>query len=162
MTVRNVSISASFFSASGASSMKDMATCTILVVACLSWPCFFESNKICSFNSPQSPESFDIVIMATSSLDVEARSDAWFQSRSAKTVAGVLGISHLSCVLLERREFFECCLNVLFRKLLRLGYLLVNIFSIVFFGLEKLSIRHDVDRLALMLLGDRASCRMMI
>ena len=59
--------------------MKDMATWTILVVACLSCPCFLESNKICSFNSPQSPDSFEIVMMATSNRDVEARSDAWMK-----------------------------------------------------------------------------------
>jgi len=80
VTVRNVSISDSFFSGPGASPIKDMATCTILVVACFSWPCFFESNSICSFSKAQSLESLDIVMMATSSLEVEARSDAYGES----------------------------------------------------------------------------------
>lgn len=120
MTVRNVSINASFFSASGASSINDMATCTILVVACLSWPCFFDNNNICSFNRPQSPESFDIVIMAISSLDVDARSDAFFQSGLARNVDDVLKVSHLSSVLLERRKLFKCCLDIVFRKFLGL------------------------------------------
>ncbi len=56
--------------------MNDIATCTILVVACLSWPCFLDSNRICSLSRPQSPESLDIVIMATRSLEVDARSEA--------------------------------------------------------------------------------------
>ena len=76
VTVRSVSMSESFLSIVGASSMKDMATCTILVVACLSWPCFFDNSSICSFSKGQSSESFDMVMMATSSLEVEARSDA--------------------------------------------------------------------------------------
>ena len=80
--------------------------------------------------------------MATSSLDVEARSDAWFPSRSARAIDGVLGSLYLSSVLLERRKFLECCLNIIFGKLLRLWYLLVGFFGIVFFGLEKLSVRH--------------------
>ena len=67
---------ANFFSASGVSSMNDIATWTILVVACLSCPCFLDNSKICSFSSPQSPESFDIVMIATSNRDVEARSEA--------------------------------------------------------------------------------------
>ena len=56
--------------------MKDMATWTILVVACFSWPCFFDKRRICSFKSGQSLESFDIVMIATSNLDVDARSEA--------------------------------------------------------------------------------------
>ena len=77
VTVRSVSISESFLSIVGASSIKDMATCTILVVACLSWPCFLDNNKICSFSKGQSLESLDMVMIATRSLDVEARSDAY-------------------------------------------------------------------------------------
>ena len=73
---------ANFFSALGASLMKDMATWTILVVACLSWPCFLDSNKICSFKRPQSPDSFEIVMMPTSKRDVEARSEAWIKEFS--------------------------------------------------------------------------------
>ena len=57
--------------------MNNIATCTILVVACLSWPCFFDSSKICSFSKPQSPESLEIVMIATSSLEVDARSEAY-------------------------------------------------------------------------------------
>ena len=64
--------------------MNDMATCTILVVACLSWPCFFDSNKICSFSKPQSPESLEIVMIATSNLEVDARSDAYNESLSIR------------------------------------------------------------------------------
>lgn len=104
VTARSVSISASFFSASGASSMNDMATCTILVVACLSWPCFFESNSICSFSRSQSPESLDIVIIANSNLEVEARSDACTQQqRSVLKITPVLGFSYLPSMLLECR-----------------------------------------------------------
>lgn len=150
VTVRKVSINASFLSVSGASSMNDMATCTILVVACLSWPCFLESSNTCSFNRPQSPESFDIVIMATSNLDVEARSEACF--RSAKSVDINLDGFHLSSVLLKRRQFFKGCLDIIFGKLLCLGYLLVNLFRVVLFWLEELSVRHTAGFLALMVL----------
>ena len=132
--------------------MNDMATCTILVVACLSWPCFLESNNTCSSNRPQSPESFDIVIMATSNLDVEARSDACFRIRSARNVENSLDGFHLSSVLLKRRQFFKRCLDIIFGKLLRLGYLPVNFFRVVLFGLEELSVRHTADFLALMVL----------
>ena len=76
VTVLNVSMRVSFFSESGASSMNDIATCTIFVVACLSWPCFFDNSNICSFNKDQSPEFFEMVMMATSNLEVDARSDA--------------------------------------------------------------------------------------
>ena len=63
--------------------MNNIATCTILVVACLSWPCFFDSSKICSFSKPQSPESLEIVMIATSSLEVDARSEAYGNKVSA-------------------------------------------------------------------------------
>ena len=56
--------------------MNDMATWTILVVACLSWPCFFESRRTCSLSNGQSPLSLEIVMMAISSLEVDARSEA--------------------------------------------------------------------------------------
>ena len=76
VTVRSVSITDSFFSEFGAACMKVMTTCTILVVACLSWPCFFDKSRTCSFNRSQSPESLHIVTMATRSLEVDARSEA--------------------------------------------------------------------------------------
>ena len=76
VTVRNVSINDNLFSISGASSMNDMAACTIFVVACLSWPCFFDSSSICSFNKPQSPVFLDMVMMAISNREVDARSEA--------------------------------------------------------------------------------------
>ena len=105
VTVRNVSISDSFFSASGASLIKDMATCTILVVACLSWPCFFESNKTCSLSKLQSPEFFDIVMMATNSREVEARSDAFEETRLVEDVCrNDLCQSDLSSVLFQSRK----------------------------------------------------------
>ena len=77
VTVRSASITESLFSASGASSINVMTTCTIFVVACLSWPCFFESSKTCSLSRPQSPEFLHIVTIATSILEVEARSEAY-------------------------------------------------------------------------------------
>ncbi len=76
-------------------------------------------------------------MMATSNLDVEARSDAYSESRSARMILeGVLGSVHLSSVLLERRQFFKCCLNIVFGKVLGLRYLLVDFFGIVLFGLK--------------------------
>jgi hypothetical protein len=74
--VLSVSITESFTSAFGASSMKVIATCTIFVMACLSCPCFFERRSNCSLSRPQSPDCLHIVIMLTSSFDVDARSEA--------------------------------------------------------------------------------------
>jgi hypothetical protein len=82
VTVRSVSISLSFVSRSGVSSRKLIATCTILVMACLSCPCFFESWRICSSRRFQSPASLQIVMIATKDRDVEARSEDYFQSLS--------------------------------------------------------------------------------
>lgn len=45
VTVRKVSITDSFTSMLGVSSRKPMTTCTILVVACLSCPCFFDRRS---------------------------------------------------------------------------------------------------------------------
>ena len=77
VTVRNVSMTESFFSVLGASSMNPITTCTIFVVACLSCPCFLDNSRTCSLSRPQSPESLHIVTRPTSSRDVEARSDAF-------------------------------------------------------------------------------------
>ena len=76
VTVLNVSMTPSLVSVLGASSKKPMTTCTILVMACLSCPCFLLSSRTCSFSKLQSPESFEMVTMATSRREVEARSDA--------------------------------------------------------------------------------------
>ncbi len=53
-----------------------MTTCTILVMACLSCPCFLLSSCTCSFSKFQSPASFPIVTIETSNRDVEGRSEA--------------------------------------------------------------------------------------
>lgn len=75
----------------GASSKKPMTTCTILVMACLSWPCFFDSSCACSFRSDQSPDSLHIVTMEMSSRDVDGRSDdclvCFSSARSFSTAA---------------------------------------------------------------------------
>ena len=46
-------------------------------MACLSWPCFLESSRICSLSKLQSPESLLIVTIAMRIRDVDARSDAF-------------------------------------------------------------------------------------
>ena len=84
VTVRSVSITDSFVFTSGAFSRNDMTTCTIFVVACFNCPCFFESSSTCSFSKSQSPESLQVVTMATNNLEVEARSDAYRTSFSTK------------------------------------------------------------------------------
>jgi len=65
-----------FVSKFGVSSRKPITTCTIFVVACLSWPCFLESNRTCSFKRLQSPDSFAIVTIAMMMREVDARSEA--------------------------------------------------------------------------------------
>lgn len=115
VTVRNVSIIDSFFSGVGASSIKAIATCTILVVACLSCPCFFERSKTCSLSSGQSPDSLHIVTIATKHLEVEARSEAWsigqYQQSSSKGC--VIGVVYLSSALLQPRKLLERCLDII-------------------------------------------------
>lgn len=76
VTVRSVSITLSFTSKLGALSKKVMTTWTILVMACLSCPCFLLVNNTCSFSKLQSPESLEIVTMATNRRLVDGRSDA--------------------------------------------------------------------------------------
>lgn len=76
VTVRSVSITESFVSRLGVSSRKVITVCTILVVACLSWPCFFDSRRTCSFIRFQSPAFFAIVTMAMMTRFVDARSEA--------------------------------------------------------------------------------------
>jgi hypothetical protein len=93
VTVRNVSINLNFVSRSGVSSKKLMATCTIFVIACLSCPCFFESCRICSSSRFQSLASLQIVMIATSDRDVEARSDDYFQSQSKLAYGDMFGIA---------------------------------------------------------------------
>ena len=61
-----------------------------------------------------------MVIMATRSLDVEARSDALFQLRIARYVDDVQILSDLSSMFLERRKLLKCCLDIVFGKFLRL------------------------------------------
>lgn len=77
VTVRNVSIVDNLVSSFGAESRNPITTCTIFVIACLSWPCFLESNRTCSFSRLQSPESLLSVTIATRIRDVDARSEAW-------------------------------------------------------------------------------------
>lgn len=77
VTVRKVSITDNFTSKFGVSSRKPMTTCTIFVVACLSWPCFFDNSRTWSFNRLQSPASLQIVTIVTRILEVVARSEAW-------------------------------------------------------------------------------------
>lgn len=54
-----------------------MTVCTILVVACLSCPCFFESRSTCSFKRFQSFAFLAIVTMAMMIREVDARSEAY-------------------------------------------------------------------------------------
>lgn len=75
VTVRSVSITLSFTSKFGVSSRKPITTWTIFEMACLSCPCFLLSSCTCSFSRLQSPDSFDIVTMATIRRDVEGRSE---------------------------------------------------------------------------------------
>jgi hypothetical protein len=60
----------------GVSSKKPMTVWTILVVACLSCPCFFDSSRTCSFIKFQSFARLAIVTMATMIREVDARSEA--------------------------------------------------------------------------------------
>ena len=53
-----------------------MMVWTILVVACLSCPCFFESRSTCSFMRFQSFAFLAIVTMAMMTREVDARSEA--------------------------------------------------------------------------------------
>jgi hypothetical protein len=99
VTVRRVSITESFVSRLGVSSRKLITTCTILVTACLSCPCFFESNRTCSFNKLQSPASFAIVIMATRIRDVDARSEA-FMNLVCRLKVGLEMLTHLAGLFL--------------------------------------------------------------
>jgi hypothetical protein len=79
VTTRKVSINLNLVSISGVSSKKLITTCTIFVIACLSCPCFFESTRTCSSSRFQSPASLQIVTIATSARDVEARSDDYLR-----------------------------------------------------------------------------------
>jgi len=81
-----------------------MTTCTILVIACLSCPCFFESSRTCSFNRLQSPESLLIVTIATRIRDVDARSEAWEWLADGKEA---LEAAHLSGLLLQCCELLD-------------------------------------------------------
>lgn len=76
-----------------------------------------------------------------------------------ENIGGIKWVSDLSRVLLERRKLFKCCLDIVFSKHLGLRYLLVNFFSVILLGLEKLSIRHGAIYVALMLSQDEMSCR---
>ena len=80
------------------------------MIACLSWPCFLESSKTCSLSKLQSPESLLIVTTAMRIRDVDARSDAFGFVSSVKMVE--LCHAHLSCLLLQRCELLDSCLNV--------------------------------------------------
>jgi hypothetical protein len=75
VTVLKASMVESLISTLAVSSRNPITTCTIFVIACLSWPCFFESNSTCSFNKLQSFACLHIVTMATRDLDVEAKSE---------------------------------------------------------------------------------------
>ena len=100
VTVRNVSITLSFVSILGASSRNPMTTCTIFVIACLSWPCFLLSSSTCSFKSDQSPEFLHIVTKPTMRREVEGRSEACracFSSASSFSIA--------SCVWPDYRHY---------------------------------------------------------
>jgi len=66
----------SFTSMLGVSSRKLITVCTILVMACLSWPCFLERTSTWSFIKLQSPAVLHIVTMEINMRDVEARSEA--------------------------------------------------------------------------------------
>jgi hypothetical protein len=65
-----------FVSRFGVSSKKPITVCTILVVACLSCPCFLERSRTCSFIKFQSFARLAIVTMAMMIRDVDARSEA--------------------------------------------------------------------------------------
>jgi hypothetical protein len=110
VTVRNVSINLNFVSRSGVSSRKLIATCTIFVIACLSCPCFFESCRTCSSSRFQSPASLQIVMIATSDRDVEARSDDYSRSQSKRVQVGLYDMA--SPVWLASPTLISCrCLS---------------------------------------------------
>lgn len=159
VTVRSVSINLSFVSRSGASSRKLIATCTIFVMACLSCPCFFESCRICSSSRFQSPASLQIVMIATSDRDVEARSEDCIQSQSKLVKDDVsdieLPVSLASPILISCRcpsgylsgrnlvqEQHQRRCGADLRNLLRLWDDLVCFIGEVLLRLEDIPVRH--------------------
>lgn len=96
----------------GVPSKKPMTTWTILVIACLSWPCFLESRSTCSFNCPHSPFSLHNVTMVTMRRDVEARSEAWQLLAGRRVWRRGLGETYLTGLLLEREELLNSGLKV--------------------------------------------------
>lgn len=58
----------------GVSSRNFITVCTILVMACLSWPCFFERSRTWSLSRVQSPESLLIVTIVMSNRDAVGKS----------------------------------------------------------------------------------------
>jgi hypothetical protein len=93
VTVLRVSIVCSFLSKVGASSRKPMTAWTILVMACLSWPCFLERSRTWSLSKLQSPLSLHIVTTPMRIRFVDGRSDACrvcFSSRRSFSRAAVI------------------------------------------------------------------------
>lgn len=79
-----------------------MTTCTIFVMACLSWPCFFERRRTWSFRRLQSPLSLLIVTMATRTLEVVERSEAYtLYTNKHSLTHEEQWLSHLSRLLLQ-------------------------------------------------------------
>lgn len=74
VTVRRVWITDSFVSRFGVSSKYFITVCTILVMACLSCPCFFERSRTWSLSRFQSSEFLLIVTIVMSNRDVVGKS----------------------------------------------------------------------------------------
>jgi hypothetical protein len=107
----------SFTSRFGVSSKNFITSCTIRVVACLSWACFLERTSTWSLRRLQSPEFLLMVTMAIRRRDVVARSEAyriapswlvlrWIGERSDD------GTPYLSGLLLQHQQLVDGTLDI--------------------------------------------------
>lgn len=96
-----------------------MAVWTILVMACLSWPCFLDRTRTWSFSNVQFPAFLQMVHIAIRVRDVDARSEACgcmnvnvnIFSRMSSGL-GARDKSYLSGLLLEDSELLDSGLDV--------------------------------------------------
>jgi hypothetical protein len=106
----------SFDSRLGVSSRNPITVCTILVVACFSWPCFFDSSSTCSLSKLQSPAFFAIVHIAMRIREVEARSEAFVLSVKP-ACANPRRWPYLAGLLLQQKELLDRRLRVALQQL---------------------------------------------
>jgi hypothetical protein len=88
-----------------------MTVWTILVVACLSWPCFLESSRTCSFIKLHSFARLAIVTMAMMMRDVDARSEA-LNGLVRGSECASLELMYLAGLLLECEQVVDAGLRV--------------------------------------------------